>query len=128
MFSSTSFLKTATIQLIRSSNPGVRFCTTNPQKSFLHIAAAVCEHHSEDRSGWKHPWVCITEGGDPGKRAIWVWVDGILLDSSNEALILDCCIMPVDRMVDAASARLGKAVAQDNYDCGPGVSFVEVCR
>ncbi|CAM9358762.1 unnamed protein product [Scytosiphon promiscuus] len=95
------------------------------KKSFLHISAIACENHSDDRPGWKHPWVCITEGSDRGKRAIWIWVNGILLDSSNEALILDCCVLPVDRMIDDVSARLGFAVAQDNGQSGPGVSLIE---
>lgn len=104
------------------------FRTSDPQKSLLHIVDTVCKNHNEDRPGWKHPWVCITERGELGNRAIWIWVNDVLLDSSNEALMLDCCIISVERMVDAASARLGAAIDEDNdEEGGPGIYFVEVC-
>eukprot|EP00752_Nemacystus_decipiens_P011513 g10223.t1 len=59
--------------------------------------------------------------------AIWVWVNDILLESSNEALILDCCIMQVRRMKDAASTQLGAAIELDEIrgDRGQGMMIFE---
>lgn len=70
-----------------------------------------CERHNEDLPFWKHPWVCMADSHSDDEPAIWVWVNEILLDSSNEALVLDCCIMPVDRMDDPASLQLKESIA-----------------
>lgn len=78
------------------------------------IATMACERHVEDLPVWAHPWVCIADSHRDDEPAIWVWVNEILLDSSNEALVLDCCIMPVDRMDDAASTQLKESVAIQN--------------
>lgn len=59
---------------------------------------------------WKHPWVCLSENHLDDEPALWVFVNEILLDSSNEALILDCCILPVERRGGAVSTQLGAAV------------------
>lgn len=69
----------------------------------LAIASFACGEHNEDRPVWKHPWVCVADTCDDSKRALWVWVNGVLLDSSNEALVLDCCIMPVNGIGDAST-------------------------
>lgn len=59
----------------------------------------------------KHPCVSITYNCDGTERASWVWVNSILLDSSNEALVLDCCVMPMnDSVCDAASSQIAAAI------------------
>lgn len=35
-----------------------------------------------------------------------MWVNEILLDSTNEALVLDCCVMPEDSIGHEASLQL----------------------
>lgn len=58
--------------------------------------------------------MCISESGRDDEPAIWVWVNDIVLDSGNEALILDCCVMPVGQMGDAVSAQLGVSAELDS--------------
>lgn len=70
-----------------------------------------------------YPCICITEARKP---ALWVWVYNILLDSSNEALVLDCCFMPVDDTSDAASAKLSGAAESANRIGTKCPIFVEV--
>ena len=95
------------------------------QETILAIASIAWTRHIEGRSScWKHPWVCVSENGRDDEPAIWVWVNEILLESSNEALVLDCCIMPVGRMRDdAASVQLGAAIEIDNLS-GDGAGTV----
>eukprot|EP00752_Nemacystus_decipiens_P011512 g10222.t1 len=71
-----------------------------------------------------HPWVCISENRRDDEPAVWVWVNEILLDSSNEALVLDCCVMPVRKMAGAVSARLGAAVELDSLTRGDGTGII----
>lgn len=93
----------------------------------LSLAEQACMHHSEDRSSWKHNWMCLTEYRADRNPAIWVYVNEILLESTNEALILDCCIMPVDRLGDVASAQHGSALEVNQFLCGEaGVQFMKV--
>lgn len=81
------------------------------QESMLAIATMGTEQDDEDLPVWPHPWVCIAEGHRDDGPAIWVWVNEVLLDSSNEALVLDCCVMPVsNRVGDAASAQLMESI------------------
>lgn len=93
----------------------------------LFLAANACEHHNQERSSWKHPWVCIMErSGSYKDLVLWVWVNDILLESSNEALILDCCVMPTHRLTEA-SVRHGTAVELGKYQAGgAGVHYTEV--
>lgn len=93
------------------------------------MASVVCEGHIESRSSsWKHPWVCISESGwVDDEPAIWVWVNETLLNSSKEALVFDCLVMPVGRMRDAVSAQLGAAVEVDKIRSdGAGTIYFEV--
>lgn len=90
------------------------------------IASTVCKRHVEDGRGWEHPWVCITDGNDMDQPALWVWVNEILLDSSNEALVLDCCVMLVDRFGGEASTQLGAAIELDEIHGGAGIFFAKV--
>ncbi|CAB1098062.1 unnamed protein product [Ectocarpus sp. CCAP 1310/34] len=84
------------------------------KEEILAIISTACEHHDEAHaSSWKHPWMCITENRRDDEPALWVWVNEILLDSTNEALILDCCVMLADRMDSAASILLGTALELD---------------
>ena len=83
---------------------------TPVQESIRDIAASACATHKEDRSTWKHGWSCITNDQRHDGPALWVWVNEILLDSTNQALVLDCCILPVDRMDHEASLQLGIAI------------------
>lgn len=76
------------------------------QETLLAIASTSCTHHDDKLPVWTHKWVCVSDNHRRDEPALWVWVNEILLDSSNEALVLDCCIMPVDRLDDAASAQL----------------------
>ena len=95
----------------------------SPQESLLLMIAVVCETHAENRPFWKHPWFCLTEKSkDVDGPCLWVWVNNILLDSSNEALILDCCVTLVERVANPVSFQL----------CAFGAflsptHFVEVC-
>ena len=89
------------------------YCTNgmNPgQESLSDIAASACATNNDDNSIWKHEWACITNNQRRDEPALWVWVNDILLDSSNEALVLDCCIMPVDSMDHEASLQLDAVV------------------
>lgn len=90
------------------------------------IASMATEHHDEDLPVWAHPWVCIAENHDEDGPAIWVWANEVLLDSSNEALVLDCCVMPVlNRVSDAAAAQLMESIyIQD----GATIMAVKVSR
>lgn len=92
------------------------------------MASVACTRHVEERSScWKHPWMCISDNRRDDEPAIWVWVNDILLDSSNEALVLDCCIMPVRQMAGAFSAKLGAAVELDQFrGDGAGIQFAKV--
>lgn len=77
------------------------------QESFLAIARLVSETHDESRPFWKHAWICLTETADSHDRpSLWIWVNNILLDSSNEAIVLDCCVFPVDPLDGEASSWL----------------------
>lgn len=76
----------------------------------LDIATSACATHDDDSPVWKHSWVCITVNQRQDEPALWVWVNEILLDPSNQALVLDCCVVPVDRMSHEASLRLGAAI------------------
>lgn len=71
--------------------------------------------------------MCITENRRDDEPALWVWVNEILLDSTNEALILDCCVMLADRMDSAASIQLGTALELDDIQGrGAGIRFPKV--
>lgn len=83
------------------------------------IASMACTHHQDELPVWTHPWVCISENHRFDQPALWLWVNEILLDSSNEALILDCCVMPVARMDDPVSAQL-----RETIELQDGPSFV----
>lgn len=89
------------------------------QESFMVIASMACTHHKDELPVWTHPWVCISEKHRFDQPALWLWVNEILLDSSNEALILDCCVMPVARMDDPVSAQL-----RETIELQDGPSFV----
>lgn len=94
------------------------------QETILGVASVACTSHIEERSScWKRPWICISENGRDDEPAIWVWVNGILLDSSNEGLVLDCCVMPVGRMGEATSTQLGAAIELDKLN-GDGAGTV----
>ncbi|CAM9211239.1 unnamed protein product, partial [Laminaria digitata] len=80
------------------------------KESLLHIAASACATHNEDNPTWKHEWACITNTERHDEPTLWVWVNEILLDPSNQALVLDCCIMPVDSMLHEASLKLDAVV------------------
>lgn len=71
--------------------------------------------------------MCITENRRDDEPALWVWVNEILLDPTNEALILDCCVMLADRMDSPASMQLGIALElEDIYGRGTGICFPKV--
>ncbi|CAM9233644.1 unnamed protein product [Ectocarpus fasciculatus] len=95
------------------------------KEEILAIISTVCDHHDEARtSSWKHPWMCITENRRGDEPALWVWVNEILLDPTNEALILDCCVMLADRMDSPASMQLGTALElEDIHGRGTGIRF-----
>lgn len=103
-------------------------CRLRAQAIVSDVALFACTQHIEERSSvWKHSWMCISQHARDDEPAIWVWVNEILLDSSNEALVFDCCIMPVERMGDAASAQLIAAVEFDNIrGDGAGIAFEKV--
>lgn len=93
----------------------------------LALASLTCTYHVEDRPTWTHPWICLTESQMGDKPALWVWVNEILLDSNNEALILDCCVMPVNRLGNETSVRHGVAVELDQLFGGvAGVRNLQV--
>lgn len=101
----------------------------NAQEAMLAIVSTPCESHTEDRSScWKHRWVCIREAeGRDDDKAIWIWVNEILLEPSNEAVVVDCCVMPVGRIGDTVSTQLGAAVEFDKIRGDEaGVMFWEV--
>ena len=80
------------------------------QETMLAIAKMGTDNKDE-LPVWPHPWVCLTEGHRDNGPAIWIWVNEILLDSSNEALVLDCCVMPVsNRVGHAPSAQLMESI------------------
>lgn len=80
------------------------------QETMLAIAKMGTDNEDE-LPVWPHPWVCLTEGHRDNGPAIWIWVNEILLDSSNEALVLDCCVMPVsNRVGHAPSAQLMESI------------------
>ncbi len=82
------------------------------QESILAIASMASKHHKRDFPVWPGPWVCIAEDRDRHDiPAIWIWVNEILLDSSNEALLLDCCVLPVDRLGDEVCSQLKMSAA-----------------
>ncbi|CAM9120897.1 unnamed protein product [Ectocarpus sp. 6 AP-2014] len=89
------------------------------KESFMAIASMACTYHQDELPVWTHPWVCISDNHRFDQPAIWLWVNEILLDSSNEALILDCCVMPVARMDDPVSAQL-----RETIELQDGPSFV----
>ncbi|CBN79557.1 conserved unknown protein [Ectocarpus siliculosus] len=95
------------------------------KEEILAIISTACDHHEEAHaSSWKHPWMCITENRRDDEPALWVWVNEILLDSTNEALILDCCVMLADRMDSAASIQLGTALELEEIQGrGAGIRF-----
>ncbi|CAM9617444.1 unnamed protein product [Hapterophycus canaliculatus] len=97
----------ATTQAKGGVDPGV----LGVKESILAIASTVCTLHEDELPIWTHPWVCVSENHRNDEPALWVWVNEVLLDSSNEALVLDCCIMPVDRLDEAASTQLSETMA-----------------
>lgn len=64
--------------------------------------------------------MCITNNQRLDKPVLWVWVNEILLDSSNQALVLDCCIMPAENLGQDSSLQLGAAVG------GMATHFIQV--
>ncbi|CAM9230359.1 unnamed protein product [Scytosiphon promiscuus] len=98
-------------QATTEAKGGVDPAVLGLKESFLAIASTACMYHDDELPIWTHPWVCISENRSKDEPALWVWVNEILLDSSNEALVLDCCIMPVDRMEQPASAQLRESIA-----------------
>lgn len=94
----------------------------------MHLASTACTRHVEDRSSvWKHPWLCLSENGRDDEPAIWMFVNEILLESTNEALILDCCILPVERRGSALSCQLGAAIELEQLrGDGAGIAFSKV--
>lgn len=76
---------------------------------------------------WKHPWICLTKKSENHDgRSLWLWVNDILLDSSNEALVLDCCILFVSSLANPASIRLGAALDYCRALESPPLTFIEV--
>lgn len=94
------------------------------KESFLLIANEACGAKEEDLRVWKRPMMCLTDDNQHPARSptIWLWISDILLDSNNQALVLDCCIMPVTGRHDPQSMQLGGALAQDKYE----IAFVKV--
>eukprot|EP00752_Nemacystus_decipiens_P005603 g5071.t1 len=81
------------------------------KESLLTIAVMGTEKDDDDLPVWPHPWVCLTEAHRDDGPAIWIWLNEVLLDSSNEALVLDCCVMPVsNRIGHAATAQLMESI------------------
>lgn len=72
----------------------------------LAIAETACTSNRDSRSPWTRAWVCVSDTHHSGDSAVWIWVNEVLLDSSNEAVVLDCCVMPVEHLGDAVSVRL----------------------
>lgn len=70
----------------------------------------MCQHHDEGRPIRKNPCVRLTETQSASDPDIWLWVDEVLLDSRNEALVPDYCVVPVDQMSDEAGVELGSAI------------------
>lgn len=54
-------------------------------------------------------------GSEP---ATWVWVSDVLMDSGNEATVLDCCIMPKYQMDAAPSLRISAAAIEQSASLG----------
>ena len=93
------------------------------QESLLAMVSVACKSHVENGPFWKHSWLCLRETSDGGDgSSLWVWVNNVLLDSSNEALVLDCCVTFVERMVDPVFRRLRKFGGFGS----PPICFLEV--
>lgn len=76
------------------------------QEILFRIVSIACSRHAENRPVWKRPWFHLKTSHAKDQRVLWLFVNDVLLDSSNEALVLDCCIMPVERMDLGASRQL----------------------
>lgn len=82
--------------------------------------------HKDNLPFWKHPWICLTKRpGNYDSPSLWLWVNNILLDSSNEALVVDCCILLASSRVSPAFIRLGAALEYCRA-FGSSTKFIEV--
>lgn len=97
------------------------------QESLLAIVSKVCEMHRDNRPFWKHPWICLAnKPGNLNIYCLWLWVNDILLDSSNEALVIDCCILLDNSIMNIASVRLGTALDYCRALGSSPINFIEV--
>ena len=95
-----------------------------PQESLLEMFSSTCKTHVENHPFWKHSWLCLTEKSDSGNGpSLWVWVNNFLLDSSNEALVLDCCVILVEHPSNPVFRQLGTYGVFES----PPIRFIEVC-
>lgn len=90
-------------------------CTPNPrigrlrQESFLAVISTAITSHTENGRGWNRSWALVADPDNHSEPAIWIWVNDLLLDSSNEALVIDCCVLPVACVGDALSLQLQRS-------------------
>ncbi|CAM9288454.1 unnamed protein product [Ectocarpus fasciculatus] len=76
------------------------------KESVLAVTRSATTSHTENGPGWNRTWTLVEDPDYYGEPAIWIWVNDLLLDSSNEALVVDCCVLPVACRSDELSEKL----------------------
>ncbi|CAN0267812.1 unnamed protein product, partial [Ectocarpus sp. 12 AP-2014] len=79
------------------------------KESFLAVISTAITSHTENGRGWSRSWALVKDPDNHSEPAIWIWVNDLLLDSSNEALVIDCCVLPVACVGDALSLKLQRS-------------------